>query len=595
MAGLRPGIVERGREADPVEGRLRDAANRRRRLEPEQVEDRRDHVDDVRVVGAHLPLARDSLRPGDDERVGGAAAVGLPLPAPERGVARPRPTPRVVVEVLRPADLVDQLQALLDRLLRVVEELRLVGRPGRPTLGGGAVVGDHHDQRVLELPEGRQELEQSADLVVGVLEEAGEHLHHPGVQPPCGVGQRVPVGHVRVVARELGVGGNDPELLLAGERLLPVGIPAVVERTGVPVGPLLPDVMRGVRGAEAEVEVERLVRIGLLAVGDERDRLVDQVLAQVVALLGLLRRLDRVVVVDEIRIPLARVATEEAVEALEAPAERPAVVRPGGGLLVARRQMPLPDHERAVAVVEQRLREHSVLERHHAVIAGIARCELRDARHSVGVMVAAGHDARPARRAERRRVHVVVAQPFGGDAVQVRRADRAAVAAQLAESGVVEHDEQDVRRALGGAHRSGPGGARLLGGAADHPRERCSRLVLDDWHAAGSDPLARGAPTRAGTRSSVQRFEARRGRYAPCLALPLRPSRPSDRSSVGAGVRGAPGPRRGSRGRLPPGRRCSPATAGRRAPRAPRARRPSRCRPSQRRRRPSPGARPSAP
>ena len=47
------------------------------------------------------PRALDAGRPVDDERVGRAAAVDLLLPAPERGVAGPRPAPRVVV--VRPA------------------------------------------------------------------------------------------------------------------------------------------------------------------------------------------------------------------------------------------------------------------------------------------------------------------------------------------------------------------------------------------------------------------------------------------------------------------------------------------------------------
>src|SRR5207247_5857588 len=122
------------------------------------------------VLRADVALALDPLRPGDDERVAGAAAVGLPLPAAKRRVARPRPAPRVVVEMLRAADLVDQLQALLERLLRVVEELRLVRGPGRAALRGRTVVGDHHDQRVLEFTLLGEEREQPADLMVGVLE-----------------------------------------------------------------------------------------------------------------------------------------------------------------------------------------------------------------------------------------------------------------------------------------------------------------------------------------------------------------------------------------------------------------------------------------
>ncbi len=342
--------------------RLRDAPDRRRRLEVEQVEHGRHHVDDVRVLRAHLALGLDARRPGDDERVAGAAAVGLALPAPERRVAGPGPAPRVVVEVLGAADLVDDLEALLERLLGVVEELRLVGRPGGAALGAGAVVGDHHDDGVVEQALGAQEVEQPPEVVVGVAEEAGEHLHHAAVELARLRRQRVPVGDVRVVARELGVRGDDAQLLLAGEGLLAVGVPAVVELAGVLVGPLLGHVVRRVRRAEAEVQVEGLVGVDLPGVGDELDRLVDEVRGEVVALLGRRRRLDLVVVVDEVGIPLARVAAEEAVEALEAARQRPAVVGSGRGLLVARRQVPLADHVGVVAVLEQHLREHAVLE-----------------------------------------------------------------------------------------------------------------------------------------------------------------------------------------------------------------------------------------
>ena len=181
-----------------------------------------------------------------------------------------------------------------------------------------------------------QEVEQPAEVVVGVAEEAGEHLHHPAVQPPRRLGQRLPVGDVGVVPRQLGVGGHDAQLLLPREGPLAVGVPAVVELALVPVRPLLGHVVRGVRRTEAQVQVERLVRVDLLGVGDELDRPVDEVLGEVVALLGRRRRLDLVVVVDQVGIPLAGVAAEEAVEALEAAAQRPAVVGPGGGLLVAR-------------------------------------------------------------------------------------------------------------------------------------------------------------------------------------------------------------------------------------------------------------------
>ena len=102
-----------------------------------------------RTASRICALRLDALRPVDDERVADAAAVGLALPAPEGRVAGVGPAPRVVVEVLRPAEVVDRRQVLLERVRHVVEELVLVDRAVRPALGAGAVVGDEHDQRVL--------------------------------------------------------------------------------------------------------------------------------------------------------------------------------------------------------------------------------------------------------------------------------------------------------------------------------------------------------------------------------------------------------------------------------------------------------------
>ena len=91
--------------------------------------------------------------------------------------------------------------------------------------------------------------------------------------------------------------------------------------------------VRGVRGAEAQMQVERLGRVNLLDVSDELDRLVDQVLTEVVPLLGRARRLHLVVVVHQIRIPLAGVTAQEAIKALEAaPQENARDACASGGL-----------------------------------------------------------------------------------------------------------------------------------------------------------------------------------------------------------------------------------------------------------------------
>ena len=135
----------------------------------------------------------------------------------------------------------------------------------------------------------------------------------------------------------------------------------------------------------------------MLGVGDEPDRLVDQVLGEVVALFRRLGRFDLVVVVDQVGVPLAGVAAEESVEPLEPAAQWPPVVRADRGFLVARGQVPLADHVGVVAVFEEDLREEPVLHRHDAVVAGVSGGEFGDRGHAVGVVIAAGDDAGPAR------------------------------------------------------------------------------------------------------------------------------------------------------------------------------------------------------
>ena len=55
-----------------------------------------------------------------------------------------------------------------------------------------------------------EEVDQPPDVVVGVAEEPREDLHHAAVEPALVGRQRVPLGHVGVVARELRVAGTMP-------------------------------------------------------------------------------------------------------------------------------------------------------------------------------------------------------------------------------------------------------------------------------------------------------------------------------------------------------------------------------------------------
>ena len=213
--------------------------------------------------------------------------------------------------------------------------------------------------------------------------------------------------------------------------------------------PLLRRVVRRVRRAGAEVHEERLVGRDHLRVLDELDRLVGQVGRQVVAVLGHRRLLDEVVVVDEVRIPLVRLAAEEAVVALEAAADRPVALRRGHVHLVGGAQVPLAEHVRVPAALAEDLGDRRALERDVAVGVREAGRGLGDAGHAVRRVVAAGEQRRAGRRAQRGGVPVRVGQAALGEPVDVRRLDQAAPRLHRRVADVVEDDVEDARRAVG--------------------------------------------------------------------------------------------------------------------------------------------------
>jgi hypothetical protein len=69
----------------------------------------------------------DPSWPGHDQRIAHAAEVAGDLLGPlEQGIHGVRPGGRAVVKVLRPAELVDHLQAVLPLLWEAIEEQVLV-------------------------------------------------------------------------------------------------------------------------------------------------------------------------------------------------------------------------------------------------------------------------------------------------------------------------------------------------------------------------------------------------------------------------------------------------------------------------------------
>ena len=100
---------------------------------------------------------------------------------------------------------------------------------GVPSRRGAVVADDVVDQRVVEHLELLECVHEPADVVVGVLEEAGVHLHLPREHRLEIVGHVVPGRDLLGPLGQLGLGRDHAELLLARERLLAQRVPALVE------------------------------------------------------------------------------------------------------------------------------------------------------------------------------------------------------------------------------------------------------------------------------------------------------------------------------------------------------------------------------
>ena len=277
------------------------------------------------------------------------ACVLLLVPL-ERRVGRHRPTRRVHRARRRATDLVEAGHELLGRRrCDAVRVLHVVERAVLPALARRPVVGDEHDD-VSPRPRRIRSISSSTRPIWASawLEETGVGLHQSGRDLLLGRRHVDPRPHVGVARRELTVVGHDPEQLLAQQALVAKRIPTLVVAPAVVVDELARRVQRIVRGAEAQVHEERLLRVHRSVVAEHGDRLGGEIFAEVVAVVA--RRIDRVVVRDEIGSPLVGRAVEKPVEAVEPALQRPMVVGPDRGHLVGGREVPLADRVRVVPV-----------------------------------------------------------------------------------------------------------------------------------------------------------------------------------------------------------------------------------------------------
>ena len=220
--------------------------------------------------------------------------------------------------------------------------------------------------------------------------------------------------------------------------------------------------MRRVTCAEGDPGQPRLVGPRRDVLGDEADRLIDQILGEVIAALIRARQRDARIVAHQLGRILIRLGIHEAVVAIEAAPERPAVEWSGRPRLGQRRDVPFAEHVVAIAVRPQHLGNGAGLARDLAAIARIAAVEIGKAADADGMVIAPGQQGRARRRAHRRGVEARIAQSARCDPVDGRRRNRRAIAAEIGEADVVEQHDQDIGRALRRTRRCRPERRRVL-------------------------------------------------------------------------------------------------------------------------------------
>lgn len=457
-----PGIKQDGAHVHALDRTLRHSLDRLRRFDAEQTVQRGHHIHRVHVGVAHSALFAEALRPGKDHRVCGAALPGgVLLVHLERRVEGHRPAVgEVWVGPLR-SELVPAPDVVRQVLRDAVVPAVLVDGPLRSAFGGGPVVRHGHDDGVLELAGAFEEVKDSADLGVGVGGECRVDLGLsdeqqalvfvdvvPGaydlrVQPRCAVdaglpGQRIDVGQLQMFGKQ------SPELL-AAQHDFPVLFVPHVERASIPVRPFAEDVVWGVTCARTEIHHPRFVGSGRPRVGQELDRTVGQVFGKVIPVIRPGRRVDLMIVVPQVWIPLVGQAAQKPVEAVESPLDRPGSLRCTHRHLRRRRQMPLSDRHRVVSACPERLGDESVLPGDHARDVRETVRELPDGRHAVGAGAASGKQTRSRGRAQCRRVELRELHAPVGDALHVRHLDQAAVEIPSPEAHVVPDDIKHIR------------------------------------------------------------------------------------------------------------------------------------------------------
>jgi len=411
------------------------------------------------VLVAHLSLRLDPLGPRNDQRATRAAAIfRVALEHLEWRRERHRPTGRKVVVGLRATEDIQILHVLGQFIGIVVEELVLVDRAARAAFTRSAVVRAIEDDRVVELFALFEVVDEPAHLHIRVLGKSGVDLGHAREQLLLVRIERVPgtngVARIcnllrkRIDRGELRILRQESLRDHARKNPLTISLVAVVKLTLVLVDVFLRCVVRRMVRAGTEPHEPRLRRIAGLLVANHLQRLIDEILGEVITLFRTIGLVDEFVVFDEVRIPLVSFAADEAVVTVETLLQRPFAAAGAGSDILFRHVVIFAEPERAPAGLLQNLADRRALRRKPATPTGESLRRFRNARTSIEMVIAAGQESRARRRAKRGRVPLGVHQPAVGKLLQRRHVDGTAHRRPGSQASVVVENDQDVGRSF---------------------------------------------------------------------------------------------------------------------------------------------------
>ena len=120
----------------------------------------------------------------DDQRIARAAIAARDLFGPaERRVARHRPPRGIMWIRIRTTQIVVMFENVLDRFRNTVEIGRLIKQSVHRPFSTRTVVAELiEDERIVEVPEVLEGLDQPTNLVVGVFAKAGEDFHQSALK-----------------------------------------------------------------------------------------------------------------------------------------------------------------------------------------------------------------------------------------------------------------------------------------------------------------------------------------------------------------------------------------------------------------------------